>query len=472
MFPEYLGGLQVLTNIGISHILYVKFYASPFRLIYMRFLRGIRGPALWAAGLAICALVALDVAGWALYRRIEHLSERDLDARLRALARWAALLVGPEQAEALISGEEWATEAVGPTLKRAALEGGLENIYFFDPNLRLQYDIQGYYRLSGGFFPAFDLGPLLQAGTGEVASSRLYRAGGYYLKSAYAPVRDEEGHVVAVIGVEGSAEYFHTLSKVRRYFLLFRLFGIILAGALALLAYHALRWLSSAEQALARVEALSAMGRIAAQMAHEVRNPLSIIRTAAGRLRSKYGDRIDHRLPEFILEEVDRISELTDHYLTLSREEKIHPESCDLTALVREVVGTFSGEGGPPVEVDVPPKPTVVYGDPNRLRQVFINLLRNAWEALSETHDPHIRVSLKGHRRGVYVYVEDNGPGVPPELRDRIFEPFFTTKKKGSGLGLYVVRRIVRAHGGEIRLRSRPGSTSFVLFLPRKPNIR
>ena len=451
-----------MTTLGIYHILKIT----------MRSVKGIRGPALWAAGLAICALAALDVAGWALYRRIERLSEQDLDARLMALARWTALLVGPELVDALVSGEEWAAEEVGPTLKRAVRDGGLENIYFFGPDLKLRYDVRGYYRLSGGFFPAFDLGPLIRAVAGEVASSRLYRIGGYYLKSAYAPVQDDGGHVVAVVGVEGSAEYFYTLSKVRRYFLSFGLFGVVLAGALALLAYYALRWMSSAEQALARAETLSAMGRMAAQMAHEVRNPLGIIRAAAGRLRSKYGDKIDPKLVEFILEEVDRISELTDHYLSLSREERIRPEPCDLAALVREVVEAFSGEGGPPVELDVPAGPMVVYGDPNRLRQVLLNLLRNAREATSNTPDPRIRVSLRGHRRGVYISVEDNGPGVPPELRDKIFEPFFTSKEKGSGLGLYVVRRIVRAHGGEIQLRSRPGSTSFTFFLPRKPNIR
>ncbi|RKY73050.1 MAG: hypothetical protein DRQ14_04990 [Candidatus Latescibacterota bacterium] len=430
-----------------------------------------RNPALWAAGIAICSLAALELAGWALYRRTERLSERDLDSRLRAQARWTALLVGPERAEALVSGEGWAADELAPTLKAASEEGNLENIYFFGPDLELKYDIRGYYRLSGGSFPPFALGPLLRAAAGQTSSSRLYKVGGSYLKSAYAPVRDEGGHVVAVIGVEGSAEYFSTLSHIRRYFVTFGLFGLLLAVAVASLAYYALSWLSSAEEALARAEVSEAMGRMAAQMAHEIRNPLSIVRTAAVRLRSKYGEGVDPKLVDFILEEVDRIRELTDHYLSLSREETINPEPCDLVVLVRDVVEVLP-EDGPQVEVDLPPKPVVVNVDPNRIRQVLLNLLSNAEDAVSEVPDPRITVSLRRSRRGAYISVEDNGQGVPHEVREKIFHPFFTTKEKGSGLGLYIVRRIVRAHGGEVHLRSRPGRTSFVVFLPWKPNIR
>lgn len=428
-----------------------------------------RNSALWAAGIAICSLAALESAGWTLYKSTERLSEQDLDSRLRALAKWTALLVGPERAEALVSGEGWAAEEIAPTLKAALEEGNLDNIYFFGPDLELRYDIRGYYRLSGGSFPPFALGPLLRAAAGQASSSQLYRVGGSYLKSAYAPVRDEEGYVVAVVGVEGSAKYFSTLSQIRRYFVTFGLFGLLLASAVAYLAYRALSWLSSAEQALAKAETSEAMGRMAAQMAHEIRNPLSIVRAAAVRLRSKYGGSVDPKLIDFILEEVERIKELTDHYLSLSREETINPEPCDLVVLVKDVVEVLDGH---PVEVDLPPKPVVVHVDPNRIRQVLLNLISNAEEAVSEVPDPRIRIFLRTSRKGAYISVEDNGRGVPREFVDKIFHPFFTTKEKGSGLGLYIVRRIVEAHGGEVHLRSRPGRTSFVVFLPWKPNIR
>jgi len=232
--------------------------------------------------------------------------------------------------------------------------------------------------------------------------------------------------------------------------------------------------LMAQREELGRAERLTALGHMAARMAHEVRNPLSSIGLNAellGEELAKGGeiDRVEAReLVGAIGAEVERLRVLTDGYLSRACPVEGSHAALDLAALARETVEFVHPElerRAITAHVDLPPAMPVI-GDDGALRQVLWNLLRNAWEAQPDGGSVWIDGKVAAGRASLAV--EDAGVGVPTELRAQIFEPFFTSKPRGTGIGLAVARDIARHHGGAVALEagSHGGGARFVVTLP------
>ena len=235
--------------------------------------------------------------------------------------------------------------------------------------------------------------------------------------------------------------------------------------------------LAQKQEALLRAERLAAAGRVSAQVAHEVRNPLSSIGLNIELLGDQlaaatFADPSDapeaRRLIAAVTREVDRITEITEEYLKLARLPAPALRAEDLVALVQGVVG-FSREelerARVAVTTTLPDAPVPVQADEGQLRQVFLNLFRNAREAMVDGGTLAVRVARDGAQ--AVVTVADSGPGLSAEVRGRLFEPFFSTKARGTGIGLSLSRQIVEAHGGTIGLdESAPRGTTFVMRFP------
>lgn len=235
--------------------------------------------------------------------------------------------------------------------------------------------------------------------------------------------------------------------------------------------------LAQKQEALLRAERLAAAGRVSAQVAHEVRNPLSSIGLNVEMLGDQleaatFPDEKDAKEAKHLLasvtREVDRITEITEEYLKLARlpAPVLRPE--DLVAIVRSVSG-FSKEelerANVSLAVETPSTPVTIQADEGQLRQVFLNLFRNAREAMASGGALEVAVRTKGTE--AIVRVADSGPGLPAEVRARLFEPFFSTKARGSGIGLSLSRQIVEAHGGRIGLdESVTQGAAFVMTFP------
>ena len=236
--------------------------------------------------------------------------------------------------------------------------------------------------------------------------------------------------------------------------------------------------LSSAQALALSNERLAAIGKMAAHVTHEIRNPLS----AMGLNVEMLEDELAHdsgagraevkNLLKAIQREVQRLEHLSEEYLRVARLPQPRMEADDLANAVREIVEFATPEienAGCKVFLRVPASLPAALFDEAQLRQALLNLLRNAREAMPSGGPIEVRVSAEG--MSVVVDVDDQGIGVPEEIRARVFDPFFSTKGEGTGLGLAITRHIVEAHGGTVTCESRAlGGTRFRIALPIAPS--
>ncbi|RLA87528.1 MAG: hypothetical protein DRG40_00085 [Deltaproteobacteria bacterium] len=235
------------------------------------------------------------------------------------------------------------------------------------------------------------------------------------------------------------------------------------------------------QQQAMRNEGLSAMGEVAAQVAHEIRNPLGVIKLFASLLRKEFnGDSRREELLEHILIGVKEIEGVLGNLLLFVRPQAPVFRTIDLRAPLREVlsfVAPLLEENGIRMVERISRSPLEIEGDGELLKQVFYNVVLNAVQAMPEGGTLRVsttrrRSRIKGQRM-VEVVVADSGVGIPPEDLQRIFSPFFTTKERGTGLGLTVVHRIVEVHGGLVEVESEVGKgTTFRISIPLKGGSR
>ncbi len=221
---------------------------------------------------------------------------------------------------------------------------------------------------------------------------------------------------------------------------------------------------------IARSQRLASIGSLAAGVAHEIRNPLSSIKGFATYFKEKLsGNPEDIKTADIMIQEVERLNRVIRQLLDLSRPMEIEKKPTRLGPLLDHTVrliDVHARKRGITVKTDVSPEAPFVMADPDRIKQVLLNLCLNAIEAMQARGT--LTLSLGRHNeKMVRVEVSDTGAGIPGDDLENIFDPYYTTKSSGTGLGLAIVHRIVEAHGGEIRVRSEAGrGTVFIILLP------
>ena len=218
-----------------------------------------------------------------------------------------------------------------------------------------------------------------------------------------------------------------------------------------------------------RAERLASLGTMAAGLAHEIRNPLNAahlqLSLARRRLARSTGDEGAARAVELAGAEMARLAGLVEDFLQFARPQSLRLERADLRALAHDAAALLAPEATDlGVALEVCDGPSVVTEfDREKMKQVLLNLVRNALEAAGS--GGRVRIDVQEHEGSALLTVEDNGRGFPED--SPIFEPFFTTKVGGTGLGLAIVHRIVADHGGTVTASSRSGSTTvFSVLLP------
>ncbi len=240
------------------------------------------------------------------------------------------------------------------------------------------------------------------------------------------------------------------------------------SGAL-LIVFQDLTYLRRMQDELKRIDRLASLGRVSAQLAHEIRNPLASMRGSAQLL----GDDVQNsphsvRLAQIIMRESDRLAQLVDGYLELARPPPPAKENIRIDSVVAETVEMLRADpmtAGVVLEEQLSPVDGLA--DAAQLRQVLINLLRNALAAVGKGGTVRVTVDADGNQERIRVW--DSAGSIPSEDLTRIFEPFYTTSAAGTGLGLSTVHAIVQAHAGAVAVTSAPSlGTTFTVALPRK----
>lgn len=221
---------------------------------------------------------------------------------------------------------------------------------------------------------------------------------------------------------------------------------------------------------LIRADRLAAMGELTAGVAHEVRNPLGIIRASVQLLEDSKGD--PARMADaatVIKQEIDRLDKVIKALLDFGRPSAPTLQAVDVNEVLRDVVlftRKFASRGGVEIVEEYAPVLPTVLADADQLKQIAVNLISNAVQAMEDGGGD---VTVKTAFRSGYVEMvfADNGPGIPPETVGKVFDPFYSTRDEGTGLGLTIVHRIVDEHNGHIEVESEPGEgTRFTVSLP------
>src|SRR5580704_11904959 len=240
------------------------------------------------------------------------------------------------------------------------------------------------------------------------------------------------------------------------------------------------RQLRRAEAEARRAERLAALGQLSAGLAHEIRNPLGVIKGSADMLSRKVAasEPLVAELAGYISSEVNRLNALVVRFLDFARPSKLELRPERISEIVDRAIEASTASvhnTGVKIERQYAPDLPEIPADAQLCEQVFVNLITNALQAMQAqagSAEKTLRIAIKrevsNSEPGVAVFVEDTGPGIPPELREQIFNPFFTSKKDGVGLGLSIVAKIVDDHRGTIRLEDNtPRGARFHVFFPQ-----
>ncbi len=423
--------------------------------------------------LAVIVILSVFISvNWYYYSNTRENLETSLGSRLQAAASGISSKISYSLRQLNHNGY---LQPPLPPRVTAQMEG-LEDKYRLSNILIIREDGITLFSLRPSLYPpgetyphyVMDYKAIIRALGNTPSSTELYRSpGGDYLKAGYAPLSTGLSPTPAVVCVEAGADFLEGLSRLK--WITIATTAISVAGVALFIGFilKATTSLIQTREALLRSETLASMGRMAAGIAHEIRNPLFIIRSSAENLKKGHPDKADE-IDEFIIEEVDRLNDILTNYLQFSRDEPLKRTILDLSKTlyrsIRLVSETVEDEDISIVP-EITPDHAPMVGEENRLKQSFLNLMLNAVESLNGSGE--VRVSLERDNYHYLVTVRDNGRGIPPDKLDSVFEPFFTTREGGSGLGLSVSRSVIERHGGEISISSRESEgTTVTITLP------
>jgi PAS domain S-box-containing protein len=225
------------------------------------------------------------------------------------------------------------------------------------------------------------------------------------------------------------------------------------------------------EEVLHRQDKLAAVGQLAAGVAHEIRNPLTSMKGYAEFLTLDEKDPERLEFINIILDEIERVNTIVEDFMVLAKPKMVELEEKNVVPVIKNVVSLLEFEARKKhvkLSFECPHEIIQIECDENRLKQVFLNFIKNGIEAMPNGGELHVKTMI--HDNNVQISIQDTGVGIPKEKLKQIGEPFYTTKKNGNGLGLMVSFKIIENHNGKVFVESEPNKgTTFNILLPAKP---
>jgi len=429
--------------------------------------------------LMVFLLIVFNIGSWLFFRKIENYLEKGLEKRLYSIAALAShnIEITPgvsvDDIEFLNNPNSSNYLLIQSKLRTLQTTHELEGVYIIDPSFRIIMEGMGTFQVGEKLtYILQDSVELEQAWSGLTAVSPIHIVEGARFKTAYAPLTNIYADVSALLVLEANAEFFNIIRLFRRGLIIG---GLASLGAIVLFSIF-LSWtiglFIKTHESFRRTEKLAALGQMSASVAHEIRNPLGIIKTTADVLKSKYESKDQpDELFDFIGAEVRRLNNLVNDFLSFARETKLNMKAGNIVRTVQKTVVAFKrdiAENEISVSIAVNTERHQLKFDAEKIQQVLLNLLINAAQAAENKAEIIVEVGLRQYRGLSYIQIKvgDNGCGIDGE-HQKIFEPFYTTKSSGSGLGLAITKQIVETHGGWIEVEStKDKGTTLTFYLP------
>ncbi|MFC1584175.1 sensor histidine kinase [Fibrobacterota bacterium] len=386
------------------------------------------------------------------YQHSSRAVDRELQARISTTARAVQTILesSPHAGQLFDLGNDDITDALSEIEEAFALE----NIHILDMLSQITSTTNPFLDLDERVHAELSEEEKSSLSGGDVYIRPLVNLEGSQFKTVMVPVTGglERGTVMMDINLS----YLDSLKKMKTRYMSGVIISTLLFFGVLLFSFSILQKLDRSRAEKEQNDKFTLMGRMSATMAHEIKNPLGIIKSSAQLIEKKYGKKNDE-IFSYIYEEIDKLNLIINDYLTFSKDITVHPESIDLETHIKHILKDFPG-----VEFNSSGKGNVSY-DPLRFTQLLRNLLLNA----RKHGGGNIRVITVNREHEVCMQVCDEGPGIPDNRLETIFQPFTTTSKTGTGLGLSICRKIAELHGGSIRAEKvKPQGARFTVTMP------
>ncbi|MFH1897230.1 MAG: ATP-binding protein [Candidatus Desantisbacteria bacterium] len=423
-------------------------------------------------------LLLFNLWGWSFYLQAKHFLDEELGKRLIAIAAITSLQVSPELIKSIKERTIDDAQAFNfrEYLATVNEENNLESVFIIDKENNYILDA-GSVQLEGGKYRCLnieDTTKILDASLGKSSCSKLYRNGKEMFKTGFAPLKDTSGEVIAILGVDASPKFLRVLSKIQNTLIFFGIISLALGVLYVFILLAVINGFISTQEAIFHAEKLASLGRLSAGMAHDIRNPLQIINSTYESLRKRHLPQdIQDEMFDYIPDEIKNLNKKINSFLSQTKDAPLEIELNNLKVLLDRIIERMSPDlerANVRINNHIESEIGEFYFDKQQMEGVFQNLIRNAIEAMPDGGVITIKAyPYKGGKQFVVIDVSDTGYGINQMDQKKLFEPFFTTKEHGYGLGMSIVFRIIQKHGGEIKVKSKPGQgTTFTILLPWK----
>jgi signal transduction histidine kinase len=409
----------------------------------------------------IIVLLAVNLMAWIYLQQMKSFLISDLQFRLENIARMSAAIIDPEEMLHIFPEDPNDPLFIKNQLLLLDIKeaNNLQDIYILNPVLGLIVDTE----TGLSTVPVRNaLEPRLaeRALRSNSGSGDIQVLGDNRFLNAVSPLVDENNLVTAILVIEARAYFFDELEKFEAGLSVFSVISLVIILGVAFLFIRALRKTVTLQVQIQNQQNLVKLGEMAASVAHELRNPLSIIQGANALIQKKYGSAKDEFFT-YIPAELIRLNNLLENFLAFARSKPVEMQVVNIAELLDKISVGIHDEAAQ-IKLDIQSGLPLVYTDGNILEQILLNLIQNALQSSTQNQKVKIKCRLEQHR--LQFLIKDTGSGIPAQHLERVFEPFYTTREKGSGLGLAITKRLLDQLGGEIRISSRKGSGTEVYF--------
>ena len=412
--------------------------------------------------IGIALIVALNFLIWTYLNRTEQGVIYELKSKLRIIGNHISRSIDADYVNILIPGDT-------SSLNYLTLQTQLENFRRQDSlQTILLSDINGELLVTAPEFisterqTAFSDNTFFQkALSGETKINDPVNIANEWFITAFIPIKDIDDFTNSILILETKANYFESVVSLKKQFYIFSFINTILILFISIIIFNLTRRILNVETRLREKEHLAQLGTMAAVVAHEIRNPLSIIEGTNDLIQKKFGP-ADDEVFNFIPGEIKRLNILIEDFLKLSRTPEIKKVKIVLKDFVQRILVTQLNSD---ISTQINPENISFYCDPNLLEQIILNIVKNALEA---GNGVTAKIVVTKRREKIIFEIKDNGPGISPKVLEKIFQPFYTTKEKGTGLGLSITKRLIDLLEGTIIINSSDSGTIVTLKFPSK----